>query len=198
MPLIYGLVSRGTVILAEHATTTGNFTTITSHILDKIPEDHDSKMTYVYDRYLFHYIQIDGIIFMCLSDDGFGRRIPFVFLEDLSKRFASLYGNRGLTSIAYGLNEFSRTIASQIEYFNTSPEADKIRLVQGEITSVKDVMVQNIEKVLERGERIDILVDKTDTLNQASFAFKKRSTALRRAMWWKNTKLLAILAVVIV
>jgi hypothetical protein len=45
--------------------------------------------------------------------------------------------------------------------------------------SVKNVMVQNIEKVLERGERIDILVDKTDTLNQASFAFKKRSTELR-------------------
>jgi vesicle-associated membrane protein 7 len=46
------------------------------------------------------------------------------------------------------------------------------------------------EKVLERGERIDILVDKTDNLNQASFAFKKRSTALRRAMWWKNQKLM--------
>lgn len=29
---------------------------------------------------------------------------------------------------------------------------------------VKSVMVQNIEKVLERGERIELLVDKTDSL----------------------------------
>ena len=44
------------------------------------------------------------------------------------------------------------------------------------------------EKVLERGERIEILVDKTDNLNQASVAFKRRSVALRRQMWWKNTR----------
>ncbi len=36
-----------------------------------------------------------------------------------------------------------------------------------------------IERVLERGERIELLVDKTDNLNQQAFAFKKRSTALK-------------------
>jgi vesicle-associated membrane protein 7 len=50
-------------------------------------------------------------------------------------------------------------------------------------------------KVLERGERIEILVDKTEGLNQASFAFKKRSTALRRSMWWKNQKLVILMTV---
>jgi len=74
-------------------------------------------------------------------------------------------------------------------YYSTSETVDKFKQVQGEIETVKDVMVKNIEKVLERGERIEILDDKTDSLNQASFVFKKRSTALRRAMWWKNQKL---------
>lgn len=32
------------------------------------------------------------------------------------------------------------------------------------MNEVKDVMVENIEKVLERGERIELLVDKTDVL----------------------------------
>ncbi|KAJ3297996.1 hypothetical protein HK104_011291 [Borealophlyctis nickersoniae] len=84
-----------------------------------------------------------------------------------------------------------------MEFYSSNPGADKLRQVQGEIEQVKDVMVHNIEKVLERGERIEILVDKTDNLNQASFAFKKRSTALRRQMWWKNTKLMVILGAVI-
>ncbi|KAJ3089311.1 Vesicle-associated membrane protein [Quaeritorhiza haematococci] len=177
MPIIYGLVARGPVILAEHATKTGNFTTITQHILEKIPEG-DSKMSYVYDRFLFHYIQRGGIIYMCLADDTFGRRIPFAFLEDMSKRFESAYGaERAASAIAYGLQEFSKTIASQMEFYSSNVNADRIRQVQGEIEQVKDVMVHNIERVLERGERIEILVDKTDNLNQASFAFKKRSTA---------------------
>lgn len=33
-----------------------------------------------------------------------------------------------------------------------------------QVDEVKSVMVQNIEKVLERGERIELLVDKTDSL----------------------------------
>lgn len=73
-------------------------------------------------------------------------------------------------------------------------------------------MVHNIERVLERGERIELLVDKTDNLNQQAFAFKKRSTQLKvkrshcmyslilivfqRAMWWKNTKIVALIIVV--
>jgi len=196
MPIIYSLVSRGAIVLAEHATTTGNFTTVTQHILEKIPGG-DSRMTLVYDRYLFHYIQRNNIIYLCLADDTFGRRIPFAFLEDIARRFENLYGERAQTAIAYGLNEFSKTIAQLMEFYSSNPSADRLRQVQGEIESVKDVMVHNIEKVLERGERIEILVDKTDNLNQASFQFKKRSTALRRQMWWKNTKLMVILGAVI-
>jgi vesicle-associated membrane protein 7 len=54
-----------------------------------------------------------------------------------------------------------------------------LKQVHGEIEQVKDVMVHNIERVLERGERIELLVDKTDNLNQQAFAFKKRSTQLK-------------------
>ena len=72
-----------------------------------------------------------------------------------------------------------------------------MKKVQGEIDQVRDVMVQNIEKILERGERIEILVDKTDSLNQSAFAFKKRSTAIRRTMWWKNAKLMIMLVLLI-
>lgn len=61
--------------------------------------------------------------------------------------------------------------------------------MRGEIDEVKEVMVANIERVLERGEKIELLVDKTDNLNQQAFRFKKQSTYLRRALWWKNCKL---------
>lgn len=34
-------------------------------------------------------------------------------------------------------------------------------------------MIENIDRVLERGERIELLVDKTDRLNQQAFKFEK-------------------------
>lgn len=41
---------------------------------------------------------------------------------------------------------------------------DKVAEVQRKVDDVKNVMVQNIEQVLARGERIEDLVDKTDQL----------------------------------
>ncbi|CAO3564257.1 unnamed protein product [Mortierella alpina] len=198
MSIIYALVARGSVILAEYTNSSGNFTTVTEAILAKIPPNN-SKLTYAYDRYLFHYICEDGVTYMCMADDTFGRRIPFAFLLDIKGRFLAHYGReRAMVALPYGMNEFSKTIAKQMEYFSTNPNADRIKQVQGEIEQVKDVMVHNIERVLERGERIELLVDKTDNLNQQAFAFKKRSTALKRTMWWKNTKLTIILGGVVV
>ena len=105
------------------------------------------------------------------------------------------------------------------DHYSNNPGSDRLNEVRGEIAAVKDVMVQNIgtyhvithnfpsfligqwtfiEKVLERGERMELLVDKTDTLNQQAFQFKKKSTQLKRAMWWKNTKLMVILAFVVI
>ncbi|KAK9717141.1 hypothetical protein K7432_006416, partial [Basidiobolus ranarum] len=144
MSLIYGLVARGSVILAEHANSSGNFTSVTQHILEKIPPNN-SKLTYVYDRYLFHYVCQDGIVYMCMADDSFGRRVPFAFLEDMKSRFLSSYSvDRAKTAPAYGMNEFSRTIAKQMEFFSHNPNAYKVSQVLREIEQLKDVMVQNI------------------------------------------------------
>jgi Synaptobrevin len=58
--------------------------------------------------------------------------------------------------------------------------------------------VDNIERVLSRGERIELLVDKTDAMSSQARAFRKRSQALRRRMWWRNTKLIALIVFVVV
>jgi len=81
--------------------------------------------------------------------------------------------------------------------FGTNQE-DALRNVQGEIEDVRGIMTQNIERVLERGERIDLLVDKTDKLGVGAHDFRVRSRGLRRRMWWKNVKLMVLLGVVIV
>lgn len=59
-------------------------------------------------------------------------------------------------------------------------------------------MVENIEKILERGDRIELLVDKTATMQDGAFHFRKQSKRLRRALWMKNAKLLALLTGLIV
>lgn len=55
---------------------------------------------------------------------------------------------------------------------------------------VRNVMIQNIDKVLERGDRLESLVDKTTNMQSNTFRFKKQSRRFRNTMWWQNVKLM--------
>ena len=68
---------------------------------------------------------------------------------------------------------------SQMEYWN-SGEGDNITKVRGKIDEVKDVMINNIDQVLKRGEKIELLVDKTEQLNQSAFKFQRQSKVRSR------------------
>eukprot|EP00735_Rhodelphis_limneticus_P003370 TRINITY_DN14834_c0_g1::TRINITY_DN14834_c0_g1_i1::g.16286::m.16286 TRINITY_DN14834_c0_g1::TRINITY_DN14834_c0_g1_i1::g.16286 ORF type:complete len:218 (-),score=81.04,sp/Q86AQ7/VAM7B_DICDI/62.37/1e-85,Synaptobrevin/PF00957.16/6.3e+03,Synaptobrevin/PF00957.16/1.5e-34,Longin/PF13774.1/2e-23,DUF1798/PF08807.5/0.022,UvsY/PF11056.3/0.17,DUF16/PF01519.11/0.23 TRINITY_DN14834_c0_g1_i1:594-1247(-) len=197
MPIIYSLVARGSCVLAEFTTTSGNFTTVTRCILEKI-QQRDGAMSYVYNKHVFHILIEDSLTYLCMADEEFGRRLPFAFLHDIKERFRSTYADSGKTALAYAMNEdFSKVLAKQMDFYSNNPNADKVTKVQKEIDEVKTVMVHNIEKVLERGEKIELLVDKTENLNQQAFMFKKQATRLKHAMWWKNAKLMALLVFVV-
>lgn len=67
------------------------------------------------DRHYFHYAASDGLIYLCMSDEQFPRRIAFAFLDDIKTRFMSMYRNTFKTAMAFGMNEeFSRVLQRQM------------------------------------------------------------------------------------
>lgn len=46
----------------------------------------------------------------------------------------------------------------------------------------------SVLQVLERGERIEVLVEKGDELQNQANKFKVQGTKLHRHMWWENAK----------
>lgn len=76
--------------------------------------------------------------------------------------------------------------------YNTAPPTDEVARAQAELNQVKDIMVQNVEQILSRGERIELLIDKTDNMATQATAFRRGARTVRRQMWWKNSKILAL------
>lgn len=94
---------------------------------------------------------------------------------------------------AYALQgSFGPTIADLMHTFNTAPPSDALHRAQNELTQVKDIMVQNVEQILSRGERLELLVDKTDVMAGQATAFRRGARSVRRKMWWKNQKIMAL------
>lgn len=155
---------------------------------------------------LFYIYQITvegGICYLCMSDELNKHRLPYAFLNDMKDRFIAEYGCEApLQAIAFSYNEsFSKVLQERMEFYNSDQaegSIDNIGAVKTQIESVKDVMVENIEKVLERGEKIELLVDKTDRLNQQAFRFEASSRNLRRAMYWRKMRCYAYMATAVV
>ena len=100
---------------------------------------------------------------------------------------------------AYGCAAFNARLKQLMVAQGTTEagQQDALRNVQSEIAGVREIMTENIERVLERGERIDLLVDKTDRLGGSAGDFRVRSQGLRRQMWWKNVRLMVLLVAVV-
>ncbi|KAB1222130.1 hypothetical protein CJ030_MR2G002692 [Morella rubra] len=94
------------------------------------------------------------------------------FLERIKDDFLSRYGGgKASTAPANGLNkEFGPKLKEHMKYCVDHPEEiSKLAKVKAQVSEVKGVMMENIEKVLDRGEKIELLVDKTENLHQQLF-----------------------------
>lgn len=198
MPIVYSLIARKKSVLAEYTSSSGNFPTVTRVLLSKIP-DQDGKMSYVYDNHVFHYLVDEGITFLCMADEETKRRIAFGFLDDIKKTWRERFGSVEQTALAFSLNDlFSPVLRQKMDYYTSNPlVADNIAKVQAQIDTVKDVMIENIDRVLERGEKIELLVDKTDKLNQQAFKFEKTSKSLKNALWCRKIRNYCIIITIV-
>ncbi|KAJ1651901.1 Vesicle membrane receptor protein (v-SNARE) [Dispira simplex] len=79
-----------------------------------------------------------------------------------------------------------------------NPSQGKTNEIQRELDEVVTIMQDNIDKVMEREERLDVLQTKTDDMNEGARQFRKGAARVRKQMWWKDMKLKIIIAVVIV
>ncbi|KAJ5714567.1 synaptobrevin-domain-containing protein [Penicillium malachiteum] len=221
--LLYCCIAHRTTILAEHSSPGSSSTaasSLASVILPKITHDKSQKLTYTHERLFVHYIadspsggsaddqsgrtepsSYAPLSFLVVASAEQGRRIPFAYLLEMKRNFLSTYppSSTDYSALpAYGCAAFNTELRSLLQTYNTAPPADSLASARREIDSVRDIMTENIERVLERGERIDLLVDKTDRLGGSAHDFRIRSRGLRRRMWWKNVKLMVLLAVVVI
>lgn len=203
--LIYSFVAKGSVVLAEHTTFSGNFSTIAIQCLEKLPS-FNSKHAYACDGHSFNYLVDDGFVYLVVASDSVGREAPYAFLERVKEDFKKQYGQgRANTThgfdiefgyedtfdVAYSLDkEFGPKLKEHMQYYTDHPEElNRIARVKSTLSDVRGIVIENIEKLLDRGERIELLVDKTENLRFQADSFQRQGRQLRRKMWLQGVKI---------
>lgn len=198
--LIYSFVARGTVILADYTDFSGNFAGIAAQCLQKLPATNN-KFTYNCDGHTFNYLVDNGFTYCVVAAESVGRQIPIAYLEKIKEDFINRYGGgKAAIAVANSLKkEFGPKLKEQMQYCMDHPEeVSKLAKVKAQVSEVKGVMMENIDKVLDRGVKIELLVDKTENLHSQAQDFRQIGTQIKRKMWWQNMKIkLIVLAILI-
>jgi len=128
------------------------------------------------EAYLAHcYVQSDGLAACCICDEDYPRRPAYVMLSKVLEDFASAHPNwRQVNSAEFNLTNI-------LQKWQDPQTADSILKVQNELDETKQIVSETLEKILDRGQKLDDLVSRSNELSEQSKAFYK--TAKKTNSW---------------
>ncbi|XP_070610167.1 vesicle-associated membrane protein 2-like [Erythrolamprus reginae] len=71
----------------------------------------------------------------------------------------------------------------------------RLQQTQAQVNEVVDIMRVNVDKVLERDQKLSELDNRADALQAGASQFETSAAKLKRKYWWKNCKMMIILGV---
>ncbi|CAL9732773.1 vacuolar v-SNARE Nyv1p [Monosporozyma unispora] len=135
----------------------------------------------------------DDVLIVCFTKLSIPKILPIRVLSELKQLpFNEIESNIELrVQIGDILDKFHEEL---INYRNENlQDGNRTSNMEDDIQDVIQIMNDNIDKFLERQERVSLLVDKTSKLNNTSHNFRKKANKIKDRLWWqrmKNTTLL--------
>ncbi|EJW85227.1 synaptobrevin family protein [Wuchereria bancrofti] len=82
-----------------------------------------------------------------------------------------------------------------MDHGNEGVERGKLAVIRQHVESVREVMNNNMQRVLERGEQLENIEDRTEALAQSSQTFQWTARRVQRRMCVKNAKWTIIITI---
>ncbi|MCO5566428.1 hypothetical protein L7F22_020105 [Adiantum nelumboides] len=212
--LVYNMVARGEVVLAEYSpfstAAITAFSTLATHASTLIASsahnmNHpNALLSFTSDNiHTYHFLVQDEFRFVIVSQDLIERKIAFKCLQRMESDFYKCYmgANSSITASlpAHALDkEFGPKLKDHMEYcldhFRT---LQKLPSVRDQVQEVKESVLENIKKVHD--SQITLEIDKLEVLQAQAENYVRQGKLLRDEMWIKQAKikLVAILSTLI-
>lgn len=82
-------------------------------------------------------------------------------------------------------------------YYN-SAKCDNILKLKQNVNDLKDVVQDDLQKLLDRGQKLDVIVMKSRNMKEVSTQLHKNSRTLKNHMWWQNKKMTIIIVIIVI
>ena len=128
-----------------------------------------------HEGYVVHcYVRSDGLGGTTITDGDYPARVAFSLIGQLLEDFIATHGDAWKTVSVPESMVFAQC-QEYLEKYQDPASADKITKIQKDLDETTTILHKTIDAVLERGVKLDNLVDKSNDLSAQSKLFYKQA-----------------------
>jgi len=195
--IIYSVIAKGEKPLVEYSLHTGIFRQQCINYLSKV-EKNSQKAVLIDDNFIYYLNDNHNntwLTYMIMTSIKYPKSTAVGCLEDIKKTFTSQEFVSDIDFdgiLKFGLNsKFQETLKEKITYYNENQEVSskKISELKNHMDSLKTEVIKTAGLLDERGDKIKVLSDKSDTLLDSSNNYYRESIKVRKKECWNKYKL---------
>ncbi|XP_028728998.1 vesicle-associated membrane protein 712-like isoform X2 [Peromyscus leucopus] len=187
MTITYSCVAHGRAVLAELALTGGSYQEAAAKVLRQVLLKAEPATIIQIGSYVYHTLFIDGITYLCATDNGLDSMAPSAFLKKVSDIFTRnpLMSQEHFFPSNALATDFQRILAQHMmEYNKSQRDNNTVFTVKSQVTDVKNIMLRNIDTVLEREiETASIITEGAEDPQATAEEFEKTRKIPKRICW---------------
>ncbi|KAL1412854.1 SNAP receptor [Vanrija albida] len=131
--------------------------------------------------YTLHYLIVGNVIYMCICDQSYPRKLAFSYLDELSKEFQRSYGDKiDAATRPYAFMGFDTFISKTTRLYRDSRSltqkagpSSQLDQLNENLQDVTRIMTKNMEDLLWRGDSLDRMSHLSTSLRSESAKYRK-------------------------
>ncbi|KAI0537773.1 transport protein-like protein sec22 [Xylaria digitata] len=150
-------------------------------ILRRVNRNSEPQASIESGNYTLHYLIANEIVFLCICDRSYPRKLAFTYLSDLSAEFSNSYSQQQLHSPSlrpYAFMEFDTFISRTKATYADTRATQNLDKLNDELRDVTKVMTKNIEDLLYRGDSLERMGEMSSRLRDDSKKYRKAAVKI--------------------
>mmetsp|Transcript_24360 Transcript_24360/g.37573 ORF Transcript_24360/g.37573 Transcript_24360/m.37573 type:complete len:161 (-) Transcript_24360:92-574(-) len=133
------------------------------------------RQSITHESFVVHcYVRSDGLGGTVTTDLEYPARVAFVMLTQMMDDFTNAVGD-SWKSVEIPESVAFPQMEEYLQKYQNPAEADKVTKIQKDLDETTQILHKTIDSVLERGVKLDNLVERSDDLSRQSKMFYKQA-----------------------
>lgn len=150
-------------------------------LLRRVNRNSEPQASIESEQFYIHYMVQDSVVFLCICDHNYPRKLAFTYLSDLAQEFTTVYPSQqylAATCRPYAFVEFDTFIKKTQKTYQDARASQNLDKLNDELKDVTKVMTKNIEDLLYRGDSLDRMGEMSSRLREDSRKYKKAAVRI--------------------